>query len=76
MKRSKVVAEDCAEVARILVSEGTTVVLPELTGKLVVDMNDLVDRLDRTDVSSETEGLLDQVIAMLAEIVAALGAAE
>ena len=66
------VAEDCAEVARILVSEGTTVVLPELTGKLVVDMNDLVDRLDRTDVSSDTEGLLDQVIAMLAEIVAAL----
>ena len=66
------VAEDCAEVTRILVSEGTTVVLPELTGQLVVDMNELVDRLDRTDVTSETEGLLDQVIAMLEEIAAAI----
>lgn len=66
------VAAQCDAVVRILVSEGTTVVLPELAGQLAGDMAATARRLDEGDISPPTRDLLDHIVAGLAEIVAAI----
>lgn len=57
---------------RILLDEGTTVVVPELMRQLVEDMESVVIRLERSDVSAFTTGVLDDIIAQLEEILAAV----
>jgi hypothetical protein len=66
------VAADCAEVVRILVSEGTTVLLPELSQDLAHTMEDIAARLDRADTGVETQRKIDEVIDALEEVVGAI----
>ena len=68
----RAVAADCAEVARILVSEGTTVLLPELTGDLARNMEDIADRLDQSDTGVQTQRRIAEVLAALEEVVGAI----
>lgn len=63
---------DCAAVERILVDEGTTVILPELVAQLAEDMNVVLLRLEESDPSAETQAALDSVIGRLEEIIAAV----
>jgi hypothetical protein len=66
------VASDCAEVVRILISEGTTVLLPELSADLAHTMENLAARLDQADTSGETQRKMAEVIAALEEVVGAI----
>lgn len=68
----RAVAADCAGVARILVSEGTTVLLPELTGDLARNMEDIADRLDQSDTGVQTQRRIAEVLAALEEVVGAI----
>lgn len=66
------VIEDARATLRILTDEGTTVVVPELLRQMVEDMVDVLSRLERSDVSGATVVVLDQVIALLEEVLAAV----
>lgn len=66
------VAADCAEVVRILVSEGTTVLLPELSQDLARNMEEIAARLDRSDTAVETQRQIGEVIDALEEVVGAI----
>jgi hypothetical protein len=68
VKTQQDVAADCAATVRILVGEGTTVILPDLAEQLVGDMGDIAARLEQGDTSTPTQALLDQVIALLEDI--------
>ncbi len=68
----KKVAEDCAQVLRIVVDEGTTVIVPELLKQLSADMALAGERLDRSEADGATARLLDDIIAQLEEILAAV----
>lgn len=66
------VHEDCATTLRILVDEGTTVIVPELLRQVMVDMADVAARLDRSDTSPPTQRVLDDIIALLEEVLGAI----
>jgi hypothetical protein len=66
------VAEDCQAVVRILLDEGTAVVVPELAAQLAADMAAVAARLADADVSAPTVAALDQIIQTLEEITAAI----
>jgi len=68
------VADDCDTTLRILLDEGTTVIMPELVRQLAGDMRAVADALDRGDVSESVRGLLDDIIELLEEIVGAIQA--
>ncbi len=66
------VRADCTETLRILLDEGTTVIVPELLRQTAGDMDEVAARLRRSEASAETRGLLDEVIASLEEILHAV----
>lgn len=68
----KKVAEDCAQVLRIVVDEGTTVIVPELLKQLSADMAFASERLDHSQADGVTARLLDDIITQLEEILAAV----
>jgi hypothetical protein len=62
------VTEDCEATLRILVDEGTTVILPELVRQLATDMGAVTTRLEQSEVSPATLTAIDDIIAALKEI--------
>lgn len=62
------VTTDCEATLRILIDEGTTVILPELVRQLAGDMADLAARLEQADVSPAALAAVDDIIAALKEI--------
>jgi hypothetical protein len=66
------VREDCEDTRRILVDEGTTVIVPELIEQMAGDMAAVSDRLDRSDTSPETQRVLADIIALLEEVLQAV----
>jgi len=68
------VHEDCTATRRILIDEGTTVIVPELVGQMAGDMEDLVGWLKSSDVGPETQRILADVIDLLEEVLAAIEA--
>ena len=66
------VREDCAATLRILVDEGTTVIVPELLRQVEVDMADVAAALERFDPSRETQRVLSDIIALLEEVLEAI----
>lgn len=65
---------ECESTRAILVDEGTTVILPELMTQLTTDMRDVAGRLNRADTTPATQRVLDDIIAQLEEIMAAVSA--
>jgi len=66
------VAEDCGLTLRILLDEGTTVIVPELVRQLAGDMTEVGDQLAQGDASDGVCRLLDDIVELLEEIVAAI----
>jgi len=62
-------AEDCRTALRILRDEGTTVIVPELVAAISSDMDRLAGWLGSSDLSPTPRAVLDDVIAMLEELV-------
>ena len=62
--------QECESTLRILVDEGTTVIIPELLRQLNLDMQEVAARLERTAELSVTGQRLDEIIAALQEILA------
>lgn len=71
-ERQAGLAEDATTMLRILLDEGTTVAAPALVRQLVVDMELATERLAAADVSPLTIGLLDDIIALLEEMLEAV----
>lgn len=65
-------AGECEAIERVLVDEGTTVILPELMRQLGVDVRSVAERLSRNDVGERTRRELDGIIALLTEILEAI----
>lgn len=70
--RQQELSQDCEAALRILTDEGTTVVVPALMRQLAADMNQAGRRLAEGDASDATRALLDQIIATLEELLAAV----
>lgn len=68
----KQVAEDCAQVLRIVVDEGTTVIVPELLRQLSTDMATVAGLLEQSEPSRAAAQLLDDIIAQLEQMLAAV----
>lgn len=66
------VAEDCDATLRILLDEGTTVIVPELLRQLSRDMADVATRLEGSDTSPDTLRELSDIIALLEEMLSAI----
>jgi len=66
------VSDDCEATRRILLDEGTTVIVPELLRQMVVDTADVSARLQRADTSPETQDTLADIIALLEEFLGAI----
>jgi hypothetical protein len=66
------VRADCAATLRILVDEGTTVIVPELLRQVEIDMADVAAALERFDTARETQRVLADIIALLEEVLAAI----
>lgn len=66
------VEQEAAATLRILVDEGTTVIVPELMRQMGADMRDVADRLARADLSETTRKTIDDIITQLEEILAAV----
>ena len=66
------VRSDCEVTLRILLDEGTTVIVPELLRQTAGDMGTVAERLDRSDVSAPTRRLVEDIIASLEEILHAV----
>lgn len=66
------VVEDCDTVLRIVTTEGTTVVVPEIMRQLGADMRVVAERLDAGDSSAATRRILADVIDVLKELLAAV----
>ncbi len=63
-----------AALVRLLRDEGTTVVLPDLMGMLLGDMESLATAMLAEDLSPPTRALLDEIIAQLEQMLAAVQA--
>lgn len=59
---------------RILLDEGTTVILPELTMQLRADVSHVADRLDAADTGPATQQRLEEIADALREILGAIEA--
>ncbi len=68
------VADECSNVQRILVQEGTTIVFPEIMAQLHTDAAAIARRLRDADTSKATQSRLDDVITVLKELLAAVEA--
>lgn len=68
------VADECSNVQRILVQEGTTIVFPEIMAQLHTDAAAIARRLRDADTSKATQSQLDDVITVLKELLAAVEA--
>lgn len=73
-QRQASVTEDCRVAIRILVDEGTTVIVPELLGQVALDMAEVLDDLRGADVSPGTRDTLDEIIEQLSSLLAAVEA--
>ncbi len=71
MEQRKLI-DDCLAVRSLLTTEGTTVVLPQMVMQLAADMTTAAGLLERSDVGVRTQLALDDVIAVLREIVGAV----
>jgi hypothetical protein len=65
-------AGECEAIERLLVDEGTTVILPELMRQLGADVQGVAVRLSSNDVGERTLRELDGIIALLTEILEAI----
>jgi hypothetical protein len=65
-------AEECQTALRLVVDEGTTVIVPELLRQVGGDMSDVLGRLETQDVSAGTQRVLGDVIAVLEEMLDAV----
>ena len=68
----KQTAEECRTTLRLVVDEGTTVIVPELLRQVSGDMDDLTGRLGAQDVSAGTQRVLNDVIVVLEEMLEAV----
>lgn len=68
----KQAADDCAQVLRIVVDEGTTVIVPELLRQLSTDMSAVAGLLEKSDPSRTAVRLLDDIVAQLEQMLAAV----
>ncbi|MCG3125968.1 MAG: hypothetical protein CHACPFDD_00796 [Phycisphaerae bacterium] len=68
----RAVVEDCDTVLRIVTTEGTTVVVPEIVRQLAADMRVVAERLDAGDSSAATRRVLGDIIDVLKELLAAV----
>lgn len=66
------VVGDCEATLRILVDEGTTVIVPELIRQAAADMQAVSDLLARDNVAAQTQDLLSGIVAVLEELLAAI----
>ncbi len=57
---------------RILIEEGTSIVIPDLLQEVQIDMQQVAGRLARSAVDAGTAGLLDDIVAALEELLAAV----
>jgi hypothetical protein len=65
-------AEDCRTIRRLLVNEGTTLVLPELTEEIAGDMAEVAAALQGADVGPVPRARIDEIIALLQEVLDAI----
>ncbi len=65
-------AEEAGAIARLLIDEGTTVMIPDLVRQLEQDLGGAAKRLDAADAGPQTQALVDDGIAMLREILDAV----
>lgn len=68
------VGEECDNVHRILVQEGTTIVFPEIIAQLRQDVSAVGVRLRDADTSAATQSMLTDVITVLKDLLAAVEA--
>lgn len=71
-KGQATLAQETGFVRQLLVDEGTTLILPELVGGVVADMNAAAARLEQQDVSAASGQLMESILAALREILGAL----
>ncbi|GMU84725.1 MAG: hypothetical protein AMXMBFR47_45940 [Planctomycetota bacterium] len=65
-------ADQCESTLRIVVDEGTTVIVPELIRQIAGDMSDVALRLENGNASKATVERIDQVISGIEEILGAV----
>jgi len=65
-------AGECEAIERLLIDEGTTVILPELMKQLGADVRSVAARLSVGDLGQRTQHELDAIIALLTEILEAI----
>lgn len=66
------IADEADATLRILRDEGTTVILPDLVAQMVSDMRAAAEALREPDIGPVTRSRLDDLVAMLEEILAAI----
>ncbi len=66
------VYDDCRSTLRILLDEGTTVIVPELLRQMADDMSEVASRLAGLDTSARTRLVLEDIIALLEEMLQAV----
>jgi hypothetical protein len=66
------VHDECETTLRILVDEGSTVIVPELIRQMATDMAVVARRLERSETSAATQDLLTDIIALLEELLEAV----
>ena len=66
------VHEDCRTTLRILLDEGTTVIVPELLRQMADDMSEVTVRLEGLDTSTRTQLVLEDIIGLLEEMLRAV----
>lgn len=71
-KKQHELAQQCESTLRIVVDEGTTVIVPELIRQIAGDMSDVARRLDGADVSQPTLDRIDLITAGIEEILGAV----
>ena len=64
--------QDCDDTRRILVDEGTTIIVPELLAQMSGDMGEIIGYLERADVSESAAAVAQDVISLLEEVLAAI----
>ncbi|MBN2448008.1 MAG: hypothetical protein JXO22_14855 [Phycisphaerae bacterium] len=74
VKQERDITADAEDVLELLASDGTTVVLPDLTLALIDDLEVVTGQLATSDLGPRTRGLVADTIAQMEEILAALEA--
>jgi hypothetical protein len=65
-------ADEADSIRRILVDEGTTLIIPELIGQVAVDIRSVAGRLSQNAATRETRAILDDIIQLLEEVLDAV----